>query len=149
MNRPLLYLEHCVDCPNKIDPRSQRCKSCRTKYLWKIGKHRKIIPILDRFWSRVKMTNYCWEWTGRKDKDGYGIFCKTHGEAIRAHRFSYEFHKGLALGFLILHRCDNPSCINPQHLYKGNLFDNARDKSIRKRIHGTRNPNYRHGRMCK
>lgn len=148
MSRPLIRLEHCLDCPSKIDPRSHRCKSCRTKYLWRIGKHRKISPMLDRFWGYIKKTSTCWLWIGRRDIDGYGMFSRTKEYAVRAHRFSYELHKGPALGFMILHTCDNPPCVNPEHLYSGTLLDNARDKSVRQRIHGKRNPNYRHGKMC-
>lgn len=148
MSRPLIRLEHCLDCLSKVDPRSHRCKSCRTKHLWKIGKHRKISPILDRFWKNVKRTSYCWEWIGSKDKDGYGRFSRSHNISVRAHRFSYELHKQPSMGFLILHHCDNPSCVNPDHLYAGNFQDNADDKSKRKRIHGKKNPNYRHGKMC-
>lgn len=76
----------------------------------------------------------CWEWSGARDRDGYGICGNRSGSEgeRRAHRFSYELHFGpITEGFIICHRCDNPPCCNPAHLYLGTDADNATDRKDR------------------
>lgn len=87
----------------------------------------------ERFWSKVQKgaDDECWEWLGRKNivkgGSGYGYFSQS-GRSFRAHRFSYLIHKGeLMDGMYICHSCDNPSCVNPAHLWQGTPGDNARD----------------------
>ena len=71
--------------------------------------------------------NGCWEWTGPYDKDGYGAI-KRLGKTYRAHRISYEIHKGkIPVGLMVLHSCDNPMCVNPAHLSIGTAKDNSDD----------------------
>ena len=73
---------------------------------------------------KVIKTDYCWEWTGLKYPSGYGRFCKKY-----AHRFSYEIHKGEIYNNLkVCHSCDNPSCVNPEHLWLGTQKDNVQDR---------------------
>jgi hypothetical protein len=73
-----------------------------------------------------KLDNGCWIWTGGKHRAGYGAY---HG--IQAHRYSYTIHQGaIPDGLWVLHNCpagDNPSCVNPEHLYLGTVLDNNRD----------------------
>lgn len=73
----------------------------------------------------------CWLWTGSVDKDGYGrIRGSTHGVvwSERAPRASYkEFIGPIADGKMVLHKCNTPACINPEHLYLGDHKDNGRD----------------------
>ena len=89
-----------------------------------------LVPIAERFWSKVDKTsnpNGCWEWVGGLFSSGYGKF-KVFGKSVRAHRFSYELTKGIIpKGMLVCHHCDNPKCINPQHLFLGTNSDNTLD----------------------
>jgi len=91
---------------------------------------------IDRFWNKVDRTsnpNCCWEWTANKLKQRYGRFSigKKH---ILAHRFSYELHYGkIPDGLDVLHTCDNPPCVNPNHLYLGTQQDNANDMVAKNR----------------
>lgn len=84
--------------------------------------------IESRFFSRfTKMKSGCWQWNAHCDKDGYGIL-PQNGPAIRAHRLSYEIHKGeIPNGMVIRHKCDNPGCVNPDHLEYGTPKQNVRD----------------------
>jgi len=82
----------------------------------------------DRFFARfVKLENGCWQWRAHTDKDGYGVL-PGDSKNTRAHRLSYELHKGqIQDGFVICHHCDNPGCVNPDHLFIGTTKDNAQD----------------------
>jgi len=81
----------------------------------------------------------CWPWTGRimkKQSCQYGTFCitKPFGE-IPAHRLSFKLHSGIDPAHLwVLHRCDNPICVNPSHLFLGTFQDNV-DDMVRKGRH--------------
>ena len=71
---------------------------------------------LDRFMSFVKKENSCWNWTGNKDKDGYGIFTFLRKNR-RAHRVSYwAFNGDKPDKMTVHHKCKNTSCVNPEHL---------------------------------
>lgn len=70
----------------------------------------------------------CLLWLGAVDKDGYGK-AKVGGKDVRAHRWSWLLHKGEITGGLhVLHRCDVPTCVNPEHLFLGTNVDNVKDK---------------------
>ena len=92
--------------------------------------------IEERFWAKVKKSDGCWEWTGDKNKGRYGsIYCSEEKRNLRAHRMSYEMHKGpITDGLWVLHRCDNPPCVNPDHLFLGTARDNIMD-AIKKGRH--------------
>ena len=81
-----------------------------------------------RFKSKVKiLENGCHLWTKSKDKDGYGVF-SVNQVNIRAHRFSYLQNKGMIpKDWLVMHKCDTPSCVNPDHLRVGTHKDNLVD----------------------
>jgi len=91
----------------------------------------------DRFWTKVNRDapNDCWEWTANKNNHGYGMFSlgAVVGKKL-AHRLSFEDAKGpIPIGGLILHSCDNPACVNPDHLRVGTHKDNTQDCFDRKR----------------
>lgn len=76
----------------------------------------------------------CWLWSGCPDKDGYGNTISRPLKLKKAHRISFYLHFGdFDRSKLVLHKCDNPSCVNPQHLYLGNFHQNMADRNTRKR----------------
>lgn len=81
------------------------------------------LPRMERLMRRVIVReNGCWEWQGGSDQHGYGIVNLGGGKWSRAHRVAYEAHHGVTLETSqhLLHRCDNPPCINPAHMFVGN-----------------------------
>jgi hypothetical protein len=90
-----------------------------------------------RFWSKVDKTGECWTWSARRDPDGYGVFW-YEGKNRRAHRMAWLFTRGPdgMDGKLACHRCDNPSCVNPGHLFLGTNTDNLQDMARKGRSVG-------------
>ena len=89
---------------------------------------------MERFWSKVKKTPSCWEWIGSKDKNGYGSF-RFKGHSRLAHRVSWLLNGGLIPhGLFLCHKCDNPSCVRPTHLFLGNQSDNMGDAKRKGRM---------------
>ena len=84
---------------------------------------------IDRFHTKYeKKDSGCWEWTDAKDKKGYGYYRSPTPTAGKAHRFSALIH-GLDMSQpVIRHMCNNPSCVNPDHLASGSVKDNSDDK---------------------
>jgi hypothetical protein len=81
----------------------------------------------ERFWNNVNKTDTCWLWKGATVGRGYG---KTSfgGICKRAHRVAWELTNGvIPEGLLVCHRCDNPLCVRPDHLFLGTSDDNNKD----------------------
>lgn len=108
------------------------------------------------FWTRVtkRAGDACWEWAGGREKSGYGHMYvrdwydesgRRHFVWAKAHRRAWELTYGpIPDGLVVCHRCDNPPCVRPDHLFLGTGADNAQDCVIKGRLNsrrGLRNPN--------
>ena len=84
--------------------------------------------------SKRKTKKGCILWKGSKDTFGYGRFLWLNKKYIATHRLSYLLNYGeIKKNLFILHKCDVPACVNPQHLFKGTLSDNMYDMHRKKR----------------
>lgn len=94
----------------------------------------------ERFWESVVVADGCWVWQGIRDRDGYGVFKSRRNGVrwgMRAHRLAYSIYHGpINEGLCVCHTCDNPSCVNPDHLFLGTDEDNRLDKIAKGRARG-------------
>lgn len=100
-------------------------------------------PVEDRYWAKVTVTDGCWGWIGATVK-GYGVL-NVQRRLVYVHRLSWALHNGaIPDGMHVLHRCDNPPCSNPSHLFLGTATDNLRDAAGKFRTsHGEGRPNHK------
>lgn len=100
----------------------------------------------ERFESRLlETTSGCLEWTGSRNADGYGSATRGRSSAL-AHRLAWELAYGpIPQGRLVCHRCDNPPCCNPEHLFLGTQSDNMRDMAAKGRSSGQKVTHCAHG----
>lgn len=92
-------------------------------------------PIAERLSTKIALDakTGCYNWTATKNRCGYGQI-RVDGKTLKAHRVSYAIHGGkIPKGMKVLHRCDNPACINIEHLFLGTQSENVADKVAKDR----------------
>lgn len=134
----------CQDCGRPTGRFAVRCVSCS------VEARRVSTPVEPRFWPKVDQTggpDACWPWMACRNRHGYGKV-GVGGISVTAHRAVWELANGpIPAGLHVLHRCDNPPCVNPAHLFLGTNADNVEDKVRKGRsCAGERSGRYRHGR---
>ena len=115
---------------------TRSCGCLNKKKAKTMGENNKITDILSYFEDRIHKKD-CWIWNSSKDKNGYGIVGlkeKSNIHKGKAHRLSYLLYIGEYNPELwVLHTCDNPSCVNPNHLFLGTTQDNTNDRHAKGR----------------
>lgn len=102
------------------------------------------IPLYLRFWSKVRLGDGCWEWTGCRGA-GYGQIADENRVNRRATHVMWFLRYGRWPEKWLLHSCDNPPCVNPAHLSEGDHTENQRQSAERKRHVHSRKTRCKHG----
>lgn len=120
--------------PSRMEGNPRPRRYCSQKCMWTSYQREPDAAL----WARVNKDgpNGCWIYSGATDRRGYGRPAYKQ-KRYYAHRRSYEIHRGpIPAGMLVLHKCDNPPCCNPEHLFLGTDADNAQDKARKGRALG-------------
>lgn len=101
-----------------------------------MSENQPIAQLEAHFWGRFKEGAGCWEWLGNRNYAGYGVVNVKFTKQM-AHRVSYMLSRGaIPKGISVLHRCDNPGCVRPDHLFLGTQADNNADMLAKGRARG-------------
>lgn len=96
-----------------------------------------------RLFKKIKKTKTCWLFTGHRDKNGYGKISFYPGKSSLAHRASFLIaNSTMREDLVVCHKCDNPSCVNPDHLFLGTQLENMRDMIQKGRDRKKQKPKY-------
>jgi len=109
-----------------------------------------MLTLAERFWKKVAKSSECWVWTGGRLGGKYGRIRYLRDDVWTheyAHRVSWELHFGtIPEGLWVLHECDNPPCVRPDHLFLGTQLDNINDMLFKKRGRNGSSVGVLHGR---
>lgn len=126
-------MKTCCYCDEPVAARGL-CRHHYTK-AWNQGEHENYAvvlgtkPLQERLLEKVQKNPItgCWNWVGNRNDYGYGLLWRDR-RSRRAHRIAFELFNGpVSDDEVVCHRCDNPRCVNPEHLFKGMVFDNNQD----------------------
>lgn len=129
---------YCNECYNQKRTRKRHLEGgiSRVEYYERLESNRKTLKdYVTKFWKLVdKKSNIeCWLWKGRKNKKGYGIICIGSTNLTLAHRYSYILFNKLDIlpsNVIVMHKCNNPICVNPNHLVGGTQKENMLDRAL-------------------
>ena len=137
----------CATCGKSFEPDKRKTLSLRAKYKHCSKECRKAHSVIARLWSKVAVLgkDECWIWRGATGHCGHPHLC-VNGGTVYATRIILEQKLGRLLtdGECALHKCDNPPCCNPAHLFAGTRADNNTDRWLKGR-YGPQPRDY-HGR---
>ncbi len=112
---------------SRPDGYSCACKLCRKVRRREQNGVKTYYGTTERFWARVDMTGECWLWLGGADRRGYGRTTWPGKRHVRATHLVWFFTYGVWPTDWVLHHCDNPPCVRPEHLFEGTAADNVHD----------------------
>lgn len=130
-----MKLVTCENCNNEFYKNIAEIKRTNHNFCSKkcSGSFREKLSILSFFDKKEVDDNGCWNWTGSLNKHGYGVK-RFKGKPRLTHRIAYKLHYGSNIeGVCVCHKCDNPKCFNPNHLFLGSHQDNMDDMAIKGR----------------
>lgn len=123
-------MKNCKCGVSLKDSRSKECIPCYRK-----NRVIKTLTLKEKYESKVIRSEGCWSWTASIDSKGYGKI-SHEGRFMIASRVSWILHRGdIPKGFGVLHRCDNPPCTNPDHLFLGTQKENMQDAITKGRFY--------------
>lgn len=133
--KPSVLVLSCPECEKTFERARSTVKNpviyCSHKCRWAVQRR----TWDSRFWEKVDKSGECWVWTAAKNSAGYGLFGDSKKHLV--HRISYEIHFGeIPAGLHVCHRCDNPPCLRPEHLFAGTDHDNHMDAMLKGRLKG-------------